>query len=322
MPQRSPATAPQSTKGALIYRQSVWTRATHWVWAVCLFFLMLIGLQIFNAYPKLDIGKESGFEHDNSIFEIGARQIEGEVRGFTRVFAQEFDTTGVLGVSNGQVWAFPAALTVPSSQDLATGRVIHFFFAWLLVGTLACWFVASCVNGHIKQVLPRKSDLRSLGPDIADHARLRFHHRRHYGPLQKLSYAGVMFILLPLMILTGLSMSPGFNAVAPWMLDAFGGRQTARTLHFVVMLLLIGFFIIHILMVVVSGPLNGLRSMISGWFRIDAPAPDRRAQKAARQSRYTPVAASKWQRFARWRSLSGDGPHRICQLRAFRDRTG
>lgn len=261
-------------KGPLIYRQSVWTRTTHWIWAVCLFFLMLTGLQIFNAYPQLDVGKESGFEYDNSVLAIGARQVGDEVLGFTRVFGREIDTTGVLGVSNGEVRAFPAAVTIPSNRDLATGRVIHFFFAWLLVGTLAVWLVASLLNGRLRQLLPRKGDLCALGPEIADHARLRFHHGRRYGVLQKLAYAGVMFILLPLMILTGLSMSPSFNAAAPWLLDIFGGRQTARTLHFVVMLLLIGFFVIHLLMVLASGPLNGLRSMLSGWYRIDATGVD------------------------------------------------
>lgn len=270
-------------KGPLIYRQSVWTRLTHWIWAVCLFFLMLTGLQIFNAYPKLDIGKESGFEYSNSILEIGARQVGSEVIGFTRILGREFDTTGVLGVSAGQVQAFPSPVTIPSNRDLATGRVIHFFFAWVLVGTLAVWLVASSLNGHISQVLPRKHDLRATGQDIADHARLRFHRRRQYGPLQKISYALVMFVLLPLMILTGLSMSPSFNAVAPWLLDVFGGRQTARTLHFVVMLVLIGFFCVHIVMVLAAGPINGMRSMLSGWFRIDA-APASAVNDAARQS--------------------------------------
>jgi len=264
-----------SAKGALVYRQSAWTRATHWIWAVCLFFLLLTGLQIFNAYPKLDIGRQSGFEYDTAILEIGARRVDGEVRGFTRVFGRAFDTTGVLGVSNGQPQAFPSALTIPSTRDLATGRVIHFFFAWLLVGTLAVWMLAGVVNGHLRQLWPRRDDLRGLGRDMARHARLRFHHRRHYGPLQKLAYAGVMFILLPLMILTGLAMSPSFNAVAPWLLDVLGGRQTARTLHFGVMLALVGFFGVHILMVLAAGPLNGLRSMLSGWYRIDAEEADR-----------------------------------------------
>lgn len=260
---------PVNDQSLLIYRQLIWTRLSHWIWAVCLFFLLLTGLQIFNAYPKLDIGNESGFEYDNAFFEIGAREVGEEVRGFTRVLGWEFDTTGLLGVSSGEVRAFPAALTIPSARDLATGRIIHFFFAWILVGTLAVWLVASVMNGHFQQVWPRVRDLRQIGPDIVSHAQLRFEHQRDYGALQKLTYAGVMFALLPLMILTGLSMSPSFNAVAPWLLDVFGGRQTARSLHFIVMLLLLGFFVIHITMVLLSGPINGLRSMLTGWYRID-----------------------------------------------------
>ncbi len=260
-------------QGPLIYRQSLWTRATHWVWVICLFFLMLTGLQIFNAHPSLHIGPESGFEYDNAILQIGARQASDGVAGFTRIFGREFDTTGYLGVSGDAVRAFPAYLTIPSFQSLATGRVIHFFFAWILVGTLAVWLVASAVNGHLRRDLTvTGQDLRELPADVANHARLRFHHGRSYNVLQKLAYAGVLFGLLPLMILTGLTMSPGFNARAPFFLDLFGGRQTARTVHFITMLGLIGFFGIHMLMILAAGPLNELRSIVTGWYRIDPSA--------------------------------------------------
>lgn len=254
----------------LVYRQSAWTRLTHWVWATCLFFLMLSGLQIFNAFPKLQIGQESGFAYDNAILEIGARQAGDAVRGYTRVFGQEFDTTGLLGVSGDRVQAFPAALTVPSGRDLATGRIIHFFFAWLLLGTLIVWGLASLLNGHLRELRPSVPDLRALPADIADHARLKFTHGRSYGPLQKLSYGAVLFGMLPLMILTGLAMSPGFNAIAPWLPDLLGGRQTARTLHFAVMLMLLGFVAVHLAMVLLAGPINGMRAMITGWTRISA----------------------------------------------------
>jgi thiosulfate reductase cytochrome b subunit len=259
--------------GPLVYRQSRWTRLTHWLWAVSLFFLLLTGLQIFNAHPILHIGKESGFTYDNSIFSISASQTGDNLKGETTILGHTFDTTGLLGVQGNQVQAIPAALTIPSTRDLATGRVIHFFFAWLLTATLLVWFIASALNGHLRQLVPTLADLRTLPADIAAHARLRFHHGATYNPLQKLAYAGVLFVLLPLMILTGLAMSPAMNAAAPWMLDLFGGRQTARTIHFLTMLALVGFFVIHMLMILAAGPLNELRSILTGWYRTD-PGPD------------------------------------------------
>jgi thiosulfate reductase cytochrome b subunit len=263
-------------KGELIYKQSRWTRLTHWSWAICLFFLMLTGLQIFNAHPSLYFGHQSGFEYENAVLDIGARQNGNDVVGYTKIFGAEFDTTGILGVQGDSsltrtVQAFPSALTVPSNRSLATGRIIHFFFAWLLVGTLLIWAIASLINGHLKRdLIITGADLKNLPQDVKNHARLKFHHAREYNVLQKLAYAGVLFVLLPLMILTGLSMSPNFNATAPWLLDIFGGRQSARTIHFITMLLLIGFFVVHMLMILAAGPINELRSIITGWYRTDA----------------------------------------------------
>lgn len=266
-------------KGPLVYRQSVWTRLTHWLWAISLLFLLLSGLQIFNARPQLYIGQESGFTYDNTIFRIGAVNSTEGPRGFTEIFGKRFDTTGVFGWSGppGQERprAFPSWLTVPSYYDLGTGRVIHFFFAWVLSTTLITWLAASLLNGHLSRDLaPRLRDLRKLPGDIIDHARLKFHHTRTYNTLQKFAYAGVLFVLLPLMILTGLTMSPSMNSVLPFLPDLFGGRQTARTIHFGVMLLLVGFFIVHMLMIVAAGPINELRSIITGWYRIDPHDPD------------------------------------------------
>lgn len=262
-------------KGPLVYRQTIWTRVTHWTWAGCLFFLLLSGLQIFNAFPSLHIGQESGFDYDNSVFSVGAeRAADGTLRGVTRVLGAEFDTTGYLGVSGPDarpdVQAFPSAVTLPSTRSLATGRLIHFFFAWVFVATLALWLAAAIWTGHWRDLIPTWADLRALPRDVTDHARLRFHHTRRYGPLQKLAYAGVLFGLFPLLILTGLSMSPSFNAAMPWTLDLFGGRQTARTLHFLAMLALIAFFLVHMAMILLAGPLNELRSIITGWYRTDA----------------------------------------------------
>lgn len=256
-------------KGPLILRQNRWTRVSHWLWAISLFFLMLTGLQIFNAHPVLHIGLESGFDYDNAILAIGAVETAEGLRGVTRIGGWDIDTTGFLGVQGDAAQAIPAVLTIPSGRSLATGRVIHFFFAWVLVGTLAIWLAASAVNGHLRQLVPGPADLRALPRDIAEHARLRFHHGRGYGPLQKLAYAGVLFLALPLMIATGLCMSPAINAAAPWMLDLFGGRQTARTVHFLTMLALFAFFVVHMAMILAAGPLNEMRAILTGRYRID-----------------------------------------------------
>jgi thiosulfate reductase cytochrome b subunit len=262
--------------GPLVYRQTRWTRLTHWVWAISLFFLMTTGLQIFNAHPSLSFGNQSGFEYDNAVLDIGAKQSGDAVVGYTKIFGKEFDTTGFLGVSgadadNLNYQAFPQALTIPSNRSLATGRVIHFFFAWMLVTTLLVWAIASIVTGHLRRDLViTGTDIKNLPQDIKDHARLKFHHTKEYNTLQKLAYASVLFVAFPLMILTGLSMSPNFNAFAPWLLDIFGGRQSARTIHFITMLFLIGFFVIHMLMILAAGPINELRSIITGWYRVDA----------------------------------------------------
>src|SRR5262245_5495749 len=260
----------------LVYRQRLWTRVTHWVWAIALFFLLLSGLQIFNAHPTLYVGKQSGFDFNNEVLALGADETtEGKPVGFARIFGHRIDTTGILGLS-GQgeevvARGFPSWATIPSYQDLATGRIVHFFFAWVFVLALVGWLVGSLINGHLKRdIAPKAADLRNLPRDIADHARLRFHHQRDYNTLQKLSYGVVLLIIMPTIILTGLAMSPTIDAVVPFLADMFGGRQTARTIHFAMMLLLVGFFVIHIVMIFAAGPLNELRSIITGWYRVDA----------------------------------------------------
>ncbi len=267
---------PGPEKGKVIKRQSIWTRLTHWVWVICLFFLLFTGLQIFNAHPNLYIGQQSGFEFDNAILEMGAeRRDDGSIAGYTTLFGHKFDTTGVFGYSGAegreQVRGFPAWATIPSYRDLGTGRVVHFFFGWVLVGTMFVYFLASLINGHLRRdIIPTGADIKNLPKDVADHARFRFHHTRHYNVLQKLSYGVVLLILFPLIVLTGLSMSPGMNSAWPWLIEVFGGRQTARTIHFITMALLVGFFVIHIAMVLAAGPINTMRSMITGKYRIDA----------------------------------------------------
>ena len=134
------------------------------------------------------------------------------------------------------------------------------------------FFRYECASAEHRDIILKPRDLRELPRDIVDHVRLRFEHGRTYSPLQKLAYFVVFVILFPLIVLTGLTMSPGMDAAWPWLLDIFGGRQSARTLHFVAMLGFVLFFVAHIIMVVVAGPVNELRSMVTGYYRTSRAA--------------------------------------------------
>jgi thiosulfate reductase cytochrome b subunit len=154
------------------------------------------------------------------------------------------------------------------------GRRWHFFFAWAFVANLLVYLVAGLAGGHFcRDLLPGREQLRprALLKDLANHLRLKFPRgeaARHYNPLQKLTYLGVIGVLLPLMILTGLAMSPGIDAIVPWLVDLFGGRQSARTIHFIAAGLMVLFVFVHVAMVLLAGPVNELRAMITGRFAI------------------------------------------------------
>lgn len=267
-----------SSRRQFIRRHSVVVRITHWLNALCLSFLLLSGLQIFNAHPRLYWGKY-GADADRAFLVIDSEQHGGVLHGFLRIGPVSIETTGFLGASReGDVItarAFPAWLTIPSYQDLGAGRHWHFFFAWLLVINGLVYLGHGLWSGHIhRDLLPSREQLRlrHWWREIIDHARLRFakgEAARRYNSLQKVTYLLVIFVLLPLVALTGLAMSPGLNAVFPFLPDLFGGRPSARTLHFITTSLLVLFFVVHVMMVVASGLWNNLRSMICGRYAID-----------------------------------------------------
>jgi thiosulfate reductase cytochrome b subunit len=263
----------------LVERHTRVTRITHWINLLCVAVLLMSGLQIFMAHPALYWG-QFGADADRALFKIGADDSGGgPPAGFARIGSSTFKTTGILGVSRNASGdtvqrAFPRWATLPSWRDLALGRRWHFFFAWLFVANLLAYFVAGIASGHLwRDLLPGKQQLRprSLLKDALDHLRLKFPHgeeARHYNSLQKLTYLGVIFVLLPLMILTGLAMSPGMDAILPWLVDLFGGRQSARTIHFIAAGLIVLFVFVHVAMVLLAGPVNELRAMITGRFAI------------------------------------------------------
>lgn len=260
------------------YLRHTWpVRLMHWINALAFVALLMSGLQIFNAHPALNWGKSS-YTGRPPILQLGARpDAQGNPAGVTRILGREFDTTGVLGVSagrNGQpvVRGFPAWITLPGPQWLAMGRRWHFFFAWVLVINGIAYLAYTLASRHLtRDLLPTRADWRSIGPSIRDHLLLRHPQgeaARRYNILQKLAYLGVIFVLFPLMILMGWAMSPGLDALFAGWVDAFGGRQSARTLHFVLAWLLVGFVFVHLFEVVVSGFWNNLRSMITGRYRV------------------------------------------------------
>ena len=260
----------------LIKRHSVATRLWHWLNLACLTVLLMSGLQIFNAHPALYWGSGSNFAHP--ALEIDAvRGPDGQPMGVTRIDGHAFNTTGVLGVSwqAGQIMlqGFPNWATLPGEQWLSMGRHWHFFAAWIFAPSIFAYLIYTLLSRRRRRLIfPTAGQWRGLARTVADHARLRFHHQADYNVLQKLAYVVVLFGLLPLMVLTGLTMSPTMDAAWPWLLYLFDGRQSARMIHFICAFSLLGFFLVHIALVLLSGVFNNLRSMITGNYRIEHPS--------------------------------------------------
>ena len=261
-----------TTNTRLVKRHGIVVRLTHWINALCLGVLLMSGLQIFNAHPALYVGQTSTFDHP--VFAIDARDNNGTPEGYVALFGHSVTTTGVLGVSNvkGQPTerAFPSWITLPAEQDLSTGREWHFLAAWGLVLNGLVYLVYGLVSRHFaRDIVPDRADLAETGHAIVEHAKLKFPHgeaARRYNVLQKLAYFGVIFVALPLIVLAGWTMSPTLDAVFPFLTSAFGGRQTARTIHFILASALVGFFVVHVAMVLLTGVFNNMRAMITGWF--------------------------------------------------------
>lgn len=268
----------QQKRTRLILRHSWVVRVTHWINVLCFSFLLMSGLQIFNAHPRLYWG-QYGADADHPVFQIGSRQQDGKLIGYLQLGSLGVETTGVLGVAKEEgvmtPRAFPGWLTLPSWQDLGAGRHWHFFFAWLLAINGLVYLLHGFWRRHfIQDLLPDRQQLtlRQLWQETRNHARLRFargEEARRYNALQKITYLLVIFLLLPLMVLTGLTMSPALDAAFPFLLDLFGGRPSARTLHFCSASLLMLFVVVHVVMVLVSGVWNNLRSMITGRYAIE-----------------------------------------------------
>ncbi len=296
-PASSPAVAGQGaphTAGVLppapperdgrFYRHRLPVRVMHWVNVVCVVVLLMSGLTIFNAHPHLYWGRSSDFARPwLSITAVGE---DDAPRGVVQVAGRRFDTDGVLGTSPGVDGgvarrAFPAWLTLPGRQWLSMGRHWHFFFAWLFAINGIAYLAYGLASGHLRHDLaPSRGELGGIGASVVDH--LLFRHprgeaARRYNVLQKLAYLGLIGVLLPLLVLAGWAMSPTLNAVWPGWVDWLGGRQSARTLHFLAAAGLLLFVVVHLLALLAAGPWNHLRSMVTGWYRLPRERAPRRS---------------------------------------------
>lgn len=273
-------TGPEIASGAaprrreVIYRHTFLVRLTHWLNALVIFIMIGSGLNIFNAHPHLYWGQK-GSELDRPFLSIDAVDSASGPRGVTTMGPVKLDTTGVLGVSkdNGQVLqkAWPSWLTIPGYQDLAHARRWHFFFAWVLAANGLAYLAWGLISRHLKRdIWPTVGDLKSIPRSVLDHIQLKHPTgaaAKRYNVLQRLAYLGLITLVI-LMVMTGLTMSPGFDAFAPWLLDLFGGRQSARSIHFFCASLIVAFIVVHLVEVVLAGPINEVRSMITGRYAV------------------------------------------------------
>ncbi|MDQ6620590.1 MAG: cytochrome b/b6 domain-containing protein [Pseudomonadota bacterium] len=271
------ATTPVQIRRHGYARHALAVRIMHWINVVALTILFMSGLQIFNAHPALYWGKSS-YTGRPALLEMGSMQLpDGSLAGTTRIGSHTFDTTGVLGASRDRAgeWSargFPWWITIPDNRWLSMARTWHFFFAWVFVLNGLAYLIYSIASRHLARDLwPSRQDWRSIGQSIIDH--VRFKHptgeaAKRYNVLQKLAYLTVIFVLLPLIVLMGLGMSPRLDSVLAGWVDLFGGRQSARTIHFAVAWLLVAFVAIHVFEVIISGAWNHIRSMITGRYEV------------------------------------------------------
>jgi thiosulfate reductase cytochrome b subunit len=215
-------------------RHALSTRLWHWLNLLCVTVLFMSGLTISNAHRRLYWGD--------------------------------------WGFSAEQAWLivprFPDWMTIPGYYSLAVARDWHILMAWpFALGLLFMW-VAMIANRHFAKDIatsPREWRSSAIGRDIAAHLKLDFAHAGgKYNFLQKLAYGLVLGLFLPMMIFTGIAISPGMGPTFGWLVELLGGRQSARSLHFIFAFAIAAFFVVHVVLVILAGPIRQMRDMITG----------------------------------------------------------
>ena len=223
-------------------RHSALVRVTHWLTTLAFLALLLSGGEIVLSHPRFYWGETGNVN----------------LRPWLNLHLPSSRDT----VPTGYGYVLPDAN--------GWSRYLHFEAAWLLVATGLLYVIWGFFNGHFRRnVFPAPADLsaKTLGNSMLSH--LRFERPEpeeawSYNVLQRVAYLVVIFILFPLMIWTGLAMSLAFDAAFPLTVSLLGGHQTARSLHFLVTILLVLFLLVHVFMIVVAGFAGRMRAMITG----------------------------------------------------------
>jgi thiosulfate reductase cytochrome b subunit len=258
----------------VVYRHTVVVRLTHWLNALFLTLLLMSGLAIFNVHPALYWG-HYGYPGVPTVLLITGRYDPEQERpiGEMRIGDYSIETTGILGVTYNaegqpQRGAFPEWATL--GGDLALARDWHFLMAWLFVFNGTIYLLFGLFSGHFRRDLAPTAEQmrpRHIAREMWDHLRLRRPRgeaAKRYNVLQKFAYIALIFVLLPAILLSGLTMSPAVTSLFPFLFDLFAGRQSARTIHFIAANLLLLFVLVHVVQVLLSGAFNLMRSMITG----------------------------------------------------------
>jgi thiosulfate reductase cytochrome b subunit len=238
----APTSILETSAPTITLRHSLLVRVTHWITTLCFLALLVSGTEIVLSHPRFYWG-ETGNVLTEPLFKLptpSSRRLVPTGYGY------------VLPDQNG--WS----------------RALHFQSAWLLVLTGLLYATSGILRGHFgKNLFPKRSDLsrQSFAKVIAHHLSFEAADGSEawsYNVLQRLTYLFVIFVLFPLVIWTGLAMSPAFDSAIPATVNLLGGRQSARTIHFFVSLALVAFMLAHVLLVWISGFKSRMRAMITG----------------------------------------------------------
>lgn len=247
---------PTSPTGAIVHAR--WVRISHWILSASFITLAFTGFVILMAHPRLYWG-EVGNDLTPALIElpISRNHKHGgweKAVSFFQDAASPVTASRTYDIFNKNGW----------------GRSLHFLAAWFLVVIGLSYLIAGVITGHFRRhIVPRSSELSPnlLWQDVRDHLRMRIRQATggpQYGLVQKCSYFAVVFLALPLIVVSGLAMSPAITAGYPILLRIFGGFQSARTIHFFAFVVLMLFLLVHVMMITKSGFKRQMRGMTIG----------------------------------------------------------